>query len=209
MHTAYALAKGTQRVGQIARLSGITKGLWACQLRTLYYSTVVPSMLYAAEVFIKPAADSSIGRGSIGIVNTLQRVQCQMALRITGAMRSTPTDVLFTHAGMWSMKHLVNKICARAATHLATCPDLHPIAPLVKQAAHRIARHRSPLHKLLEAYHINPTEYEKIEPFPWNPKTRHQMNTSIAATAEEAILFDRLLGSKSRCTQTVQASKAG
>ena len=200
-HAAYTLAKGTQRVGQIARLSGITKGIRAQHLRTLYYTTVVPSMLYAADVFIKPfVSQTAKGRakGSIGIANNLQRVQRQMALRITGAMRSTPTDVLFAHTGMWPIRQLINKLNARAASRLASRPASHPIYLLARQAANNAKRHRSPMHELFSAFDIRPALYEKIEPFPWSPKTRERMTVSIATSREEAVSYETALSGSIR-----------
>lgn len=114
VHAAYALARGAQNVGQIARLSSITKGLCAQQKRILYYSTVAPSMLYAVDTFIKPymgKTDSGRDKGLIRAANGFQQVQRQMALQITGAMRSTPTDILLVHAGMWPTRMLMNKLC--------------------------------------------------------------------------------------------------
>jgi len=96
---------------------------------------------------------------------------------------------------MWPVRHLINKLSAHAALRIASKPESHPIHRFAKQSARYIKRHRCPLHELFHAFSINPSSYEKIDPFLWSPKARNKLEISIEPSREEAVLFDKHLTS--------------
>ena len=53
-HVASVYAKGTRLVGLLRRLTTARNGLTLMVVRQLYLSVVVPSVLYAADVFLTP-----------------------------------------------------------------------------------------------------------------------------------------------------------
>ncbi len=163
------------------------------QARLLYYACVVPSYLYAADVFIKPLIGrhpSGRPKGSTGIANMLQRVHRQMALFISGAMRTTATDVACLHANLPPFKVLVNILCQRAILRMATLPDSHPLRACMVRAAYYVQRHRSPLHELIHAFNTRTGEIETIGNYRPSPARAPTLETIIHSRAEAA-RFDR------------------
>ena len=166
-HVAYALARGTARVLQFHRLSKPTMGMPPRYARQLYKAIAVPRMLYAADIFLIPTAGQNgagKSKGSIGFMRRLARVQRTAALDITGAMRTTATDVLDAHADVLQFLILVDLICYRSALRLATLSDTHPLHGHVRKARRYVKRHRAPLHVLLHAFNIDPMALKTISP---------------------------------------------
>jgi len=98
---AHALAKGTKWVTQLRRMAKIAKGMRGEFMRAMLYGVAIPSMLYAADVWCVPPVRRANGRqmrGTKGFIGRMERVQRQAALQITGALRTTPTDLLLAHA---------------------------------------------------------------------------------------------------------------
>jgi hypothetical protein len=63
----------------------------------------IPKMLYAADPWFTPAFREESNKpqqGSLGIAKKLTSVQCLATIMMTGAMRSTATDVLEVHANI-------------------------------------------------------------------------------------------------------------
>ncbi|KAI6003074.1 hypothetical protein EDD15DRAFT_2157446, partial [Pisolithus albus] len=101
-HAAHAMAKGTAYTMQISRISSANKGLPASLARRLYLAVAVPKMMYTVDVWCTPPyspGSSKRTRGSLGVIAKISRVQRQALLAITGAFRTTATDVLevYTH----------------------------------------------------------------------------------------------------------------
>lgn len=143
-------------------------------------------MLYAADIYIKPPGKK--GKGSVGHIRKLARVQRLAALHITGAMNSTATDLIDAHANLLPFRLLVKKVIHRAAIRLATLPKQHPLHKHVKRAAGRyVRRHRSPLHEILHASDIKPYTFETIHPVRFSPKWRSPIITQIAESRETAV----------------------
>lgn len=99
-------------------------------MHQLYLTIAVPKFSYGANLWIRPIYHNGLAkeqRGSIGIAKWLATVQRIAALSITGAMRTTATDNLNIHANLLLVPLLLQKICHRAALHLATLPSRHPL----------------------------------------------------------------------------------
>jgi hypothetical protein len=163
-HIAYALAKGTAYVFQLRRLSLTSTGIPLSLMRQLYLAVALPKMLYAVDLWFRPlfVGDGDTPQhGSISVVRRLCRVQRIAALSITGAMRTTATDVLEAHAKLLPLEHRLQNLCYQAAIRLAAHPPSHPLFAPVRRAAKRFVRHhRSSLHHL---YHATELDVDSIE----------------------------------------------
>ena len=137
-------------------------------MRQLYQAVAVPSFMYAADIWFKPVDRSLEGqkaRGSVGVSRKLASVQRIATVAITGALRTTATDMMEAHANLWPMELLMHRICHRAAMWLAALPESHPLYQPVKITVRRdVKRHRSPLHQLLHSFGIKLTNLETLSP---------------------------------------------
>lgn len=86
-------------------------------------------------------------------------------LTVTGAMRTTATDMLEAHSNLLPLHLLLEKICYRSAARLATLPQNHPLSKIVRKSAKRqVKQHRTAIHKLFAISGINPAKVENIPP---------------------------------------------
>ncbi|KAH9923416.1 uncharacterized protein BXZ73DRAFT_51019, partial [Epithele typhae] len=102
-HVAHALARGTACLAAIRHLVGPRHGAAPTAVKRLYMSVAIPCVLYAADVFLHPEGLDREGRrvrGSVGAIRKLATLQRQALLLITGALRTTATDVLEIHVGL-------------------------------------------------------------------------------------------------------------
>ncbi|KAJ6475060.1 hypothetical protein C8R47DRAFT_986548, partial [Mycena vitilis] len=112
---AAAVAKGHAWLAQTARIARASRGIKARFMRRLYLSVCVPRMLYAADVFLSPPAinrrldQMSKKPRERGVIKKLRTVQRRAALAITGALSSTPTEVLDVYANLLPVARLVEK----------------------------------------------------------------------------------------------------
>ena len=164
-----AAAKGKFWITQTRRIAKSSKGIKGHLARQLYMAAAVPAMLYGASVWLTPIRRSGSrgtkSKGSIGTANKLSRVQRMAATHITGALRTTATDVLEAHADLLPMDLLIDKHCYREALRLATLPSAHPLHSHVKKAARNKPRkHPAPLHEIFHAFSLHPADIETIAP---------------------------------------------
>jgi ribonuclease HI len=164
----HALAKATKWTLAFRRLAGSYTGISMPLMRQLYNAVAIPKVTYAADIWYTPLHDRA-GRtnrcGSVGTTNRLTSLQRLAAIAITGALKTTATDVLELHAGILPMQLLMHKVCHRATLRLASLPKSHPLHPILRIRAKRyIKTHRSPLHQLTNIYDISPNEMEVISP---------------------------------------------
>ena len=194
-HTEYALAKGTKWLQQFARLARPKHGLRAKHVSALYHQMLLPAMLYAASVWITPQRRIP-GRkrlhGSVGIIRKLARIHRQACILISGAMRTTATDVLEVHLNILPFHLLVDVHISRDATRLCSLPDTHPLHSHVHKATRFIKRHRSPLHQILAAYDLHPDDMETIAAVRLPPGWRPPFPISIAANKDDAAAAEAL-----------------
>jgi ribonuclease HI len=177
-------------VAQIQRIARVTRGVPSHLIRRLYLAVAIPRILYAADVSLV-SGHRRRGAGSRAVVSKLASIQRKAALAITGAMRSTATDVLDAHANLLPMSVLIDKIHCRAALRLATLPPSHPLHRHIRSAAkRRVKRHQAPLHGLFHDFGIQPELIEKVDPAladaSWDPGFKIR----IAASREDAIRMD-------------------
>jgi len=190
-HAAYAIKKGTTWLDQFRRAARPSKGISARHMRRFYLAVAIPRMLYAADVFLIPPRKGK--RGSKGIVTQLARVQRRAAIHTTGALRTTPTDLLDAHADLIPFTLLVDKICHAAALRLATLPRSHPLHHHVQEAAEAsfTKSSKSPIHHLMFAYDIHPTHLETIRSVRQGPKWEPSFGIQIAQDKKAALLSEK------------------
>jgi ribonuclease HI len=177
------------------RLTRTIKGASVHVMRQLYTSVIIPKIQYAADVWITPLDKKPNAKkttGSISAIRRLLSVQRIATLAITGAMRSTATNVLEAHANVLPMHLSIKRTCFMATLQYATLADPHPLAPVVQRIA-KVNRkgHRSPLHLLLNLFpDIDPGKIEEIPAIsdePWSPPpTQIKIDDSREAAIERA-----------------------
>ncbi|OJA18739.1 hypothetical protein AZE42_12536 [Rhizopogon vesiculosus] len=186
-----ALARGTAYILQLRRLSSSSKGLPMRLMRQLYQAVALPKMLYAADLWFSPILrenTNSLQHGSIGVAKRISSIQRIATLAITGALRSTATDVLEAHANLLPAILLLQSACHRAIIRLTALPNTHPLhAPIRKAAARYVGSHRTSLHRLCHRFAIIPDEIETLIPARRPPSTKSPWRIHIAISKEEAI----------------------
>lgn len=105
---------------------------------------------------------------------------------MSGAMRTTATDVLEAHMNILPFHLLVDTHVSRDATHLCALPTSHPLHTHVRKATRYVKRHRSPLHEILTAYNLCPDDMETIEAVRLPPGWRPPVPISIAPSKDDA-----------------------
>ncbi|PSR77856.1 hypothetical protein PHLCEN_2v7677 [Hermanssonia centrifuga] len=186
----HALNKGMKWVALFRRMAAVKKGVSPRMAKRLYFSIALPSMLYAADVFLIPQHTTALAkktRGSVGPTHRLSKVHRQALLMITGGMRTTATDTMEAHSNVLPFHLLINKMCHQATVRLCTLPLTHPLAKPIQKASRRyVKRHRSALHELFQLYRLSPEHVETLTParYPsrWNP----HITLEIAENKEEA-----------------------
>lgn len=186
-----AIAKGTTYVLQLRRLSSSAKGLPLRLMRQLYMAVAIPKLLYAADLWFSPVyreGSNVLQRGSVGVVKRLSTVQRLAAVAITGALRTTATDIMEAHANLLPIPLLLQDTCYRAALRIAALPNTHPLHIPIRRAAKRyVSAHRTSLHQLTYRFNISPDMIETLIPARRPPSTKNRWKTHIAADKEGAI----------------------
>jgi hypothetical protein len=186
-----AIARGTAYVFQLRRLSTTAKGIPLRLMRQLYQAIAIPKMLYAADLWFSPVyreGTDELQRGSVGVAKRISSVQRIAALAITGALRSTATDILEAHANLLPATLLLQNACYRATIRLTTHPKTHPLYhPLRRAASKYVSSHHSSLHKLTRRYAIIPDDIETLIPSRRSPSSSNPWSTHIATSKADAI----------------------
>jgi hypothetical protein len=140
-HFNKVIANATRWTNQFSRLGKIATGIPPHKLRRLYLSVAIPKITYAADIWFKPVSPSEWNprchTGSIGIARKLNSIQRCALITITGALKSTASDVLEVYTNILPMHLTLNRACCRAAVRLATLPTSHPLSKPVARAANR------------------------------------------------------------------------
>ncbi|KAF7363687.1 RNA-directed DNA polymerase from transposon X-element [Mycena sanguinolenta] len=169
-------------------------------MRQLYLGVCVPRMLYAADLFLSPPAvnrtllarlDPKAHR-TPAVIKKLRTIQRRAALAITGALRSTPTDVLDVYANLLPIEQLIDKVRASAALRIATRPATHPLHHAIRREAARLSyTHSSPLQDLVADFVLDPQNMERITAVRFPPLWSPTIQIQIPETKEDAIKADR------------------
>ena len=98
---------------------------------------VLPKITYGLDIWYTPPT-KPIGytknTGLVGVLRNLQKAQRIATTAITGTLRSAPTDLLDTHAGLLPMELVLMKACHRAMMHMLTLPNSHPLHNTIVKA---------------------------------------------------------------------------
>ena len=189
--SAAALRKGQDWLLQFGRLAKVSKGISMKLTRRLYISMAIPRIFYGANVFLTPTQHkpgATLKKDNRAIITRLTSIQRRAAIMITGAMSSTPGDLLDAHADLIPIPILVDKMLQQAALRFATLPTTHPLYEAIKNASKRhVKRHPTPLHYLMNNYRgIKPHLVETIEAARMAPNWVPNLAIRIAATREMA-----------------------
>jgi ribonuclease HI len=193
--TSRAVKKAMDYTLAYRRLTRTIKGASMHIMRQLYNSVIMPKILYAADVWITPLEKKPNAKkttGSVAAIRRLSSVQRIATIAITGAIRSTATNVLEAHANVLPMHLSIKRTCFMATLRYATLADPHPIAPIIRRIAKvNRAGHNSPLHHLLKLFpELDPIKMEKIPAIsdePWSPPpTQIKIDNNREAAIERA-----------------------
>jgi ribonuclease HI len=190
-----AISSATNWLLQFCRLTTPATGVKAKLMRQLYMSVAVPKMTYGMDIWHTPPTKpvgAARNQGSVAALRGLQKAQRIATLAITGALRTTPTDLLDAHAGLLPTDLLLLKVAHRAAVRLCTLPNSHPLHEAVLQAStSRPDKLLSPLDNLSNIFQLDPTSMEKI--LPTTRRSHHAPRFQIAMedTREESIEMEK------------------
>lgn len=97
-------------------------------------------------------------------------------------------DTLEAHTNLLPLDLQIQNLCHQATIRLASHPYSHPISPLIRRASRcYVAKHKSSLHHLTQAYSLNPDTVEKIHPSWRCPNDISPHNSRIPKTREASI----------------------
>nr|GAT48527.1 RNA-directed DNA polymerase from transposon X-element [Mycena chlorophos] len=186
------VGKGHAWLSTFARLATATGGLKAASMRRLYLAICVPQMLYGADVFLEPNEPGSKGKREKRVVKQIRTIQRKAALAITGAMPSTPTEVLDAYAALLPVDEMIAKARETAALRLATLPEDHPLQkPFAKPANPTRKQDRDSLHALARMLPHPAKDFETIPAVRSIAKNPPTINTIIAKTRKAAIALEK------------------
>jgi ribonuclease HI len=188
---AKILKSGAKWAHLLRRVCKMNHGLKPEAARRLHQCVFLPKVTYAADVWWEPVSRNQTDTrdlGASGFTTRLQSVQRISALNITGALRTSPTDALDIHAGIFPIKLELQNACHRAAVRLATLPKAHPLRGLVdKEGRHQPDKHKSPLHHLFLSTGVAVDRFAPNPPSPTLPVTLRKLNVQIAEDKESAM----------------------
>ena len=159
-------------------------------MRRLYRAVAIPKFTYAADIWFTPLHWKEGQKrlmGSVGVARKLSSLQCIATIAITGAMKTTATDVLEVHADLQPIDILLHDICHRATLRLASLPATHLLhKPIRTCARHLVKHHPSPLHSLFHTFSIKADTLETITPALQCPNEPNTFTTEIAETRDDS-----------------------
>jgi ribonuclease HI len=184
---AKAVATGTKWMQAVRRLANVSKGIPPKYMRRFYITVALPKMLYAASTFLKPMEEEKPRMSRA--LRQMARVQRQAALQITGAMRTSATDVTEAHAHLIPFHLAVNRQLHSEALRIATLPKTHPLFTHIREAAAKpqLKRHPSQLHLLCAKFKLEPDWIETIPAFRHSSGWKPDVKVVITADKEQAL----------------------
>jgi len=102
-----------------------SKGISPKFLRKFFISVAVLKMMYTTDLFLTPGSQKT--KGMKGAIRKLAKIQRQVTLHITRALRSAPTDVVNACTDVLPFHLCVKKLTYRATSKLVTLPQSHPL----------------------------------------------------------------------------------
>ncbi|KAF4618845.1 hypothetical protein D9613_009693 [Agrocybe pediades] len=184
------IAKATSYTLLFRRLTKQSTGVSAKLMRRLYLTVIIPKMTYGLDVWYTPPHKPEGKRRQIGSVKALKefrKIQRLATLAITGAMRTTPNELLDSHAGLLPVDLLLKKICHRAIIRLSSLPQTNPAGQLATKYHIAPAKtHVTSIQKLIQLFQIQTHRVETINPKTEARNTTRNYLTTIAPNAKQA-----------------------
>ncbi|KAF4617372.1 hypothetical protein D9613_005686 [Agrocybe pediades] len=184
------IAKATSYTLLFRRLTRQSTGVSAKLMRKLYLSVIIPKMTYGLDVWYTPPHKPEGKRrqtGSVKALKEFRKIQRLATLAITGAMRTTPNELLDSHAGLLPVDLLLRKICHRALIRLGSLPQTNPAGQLATKYLIAPAKtHITSIQKLTHLFQIQTHRIETINPKTEARNAKRNFTTIIAANAERA-----------------------
>ena len=203
---SYSLGKGTEYTMLMRRISGVSWGIPSKLTRQLYQAVVIPRVMYAASVWLRPTHNRSLDtplRGSTGIARKVGRTQHSAAMTILGAMRTSPLDSLEVHSFLLPALLLIQDILYRSALRLARLPQNHPLHTKMKWIErHNVKRHCSALHCLIHTLQVKPSKIETSIPYALHPGSPPPSTSQLPQTTRKPSKTSKRTGTKPRYSQT-------
>ena len=165
-------------------------------MRQLYLAVALPKITYGLDVWYTPPtklAGYTKNIGSVGVLWNLQKVQRLAMTAITGTLRSTPTDLIDAHAGIFPMELALIKACHRAIIRILTLLDSHPLHQVTKRAKqHPPTKHPSPIDQLIKIFALHNKKIETIDSTSYRPMEIRKYATTIEKSREDSISVEKL-----------------
>jgi ribonuclease HI/endonuclease/exonuclease/phosphatase family metal-dependent hydrolase len=191
-----ATANATKWIMQYRRLTRVNTGVGSKLMRQLYLAVALPKITYGLDVWYTPPtkpAGYTNNIGSVGVLRNLQKVQRMATTAITGTLRSTPTDLIDAHAGIFPMEIALIKACHRAIIRTLSLPDAHPLHHVIKEAKrHPPTKHLGPLDQLIKTFALGNKKIETIDSTTYRPMEGRKYTTVIETSREASISFEKL-----------------
>jgi ribonuclease HI len=184
-------ANATKWILQYRRLTRPSTGVSNKLMRQLYIAVALPKITYGLSTWYTPPhkpAGATKNTGSVAALKTLQKVQRLATLAITGALRSTPTDLLDAHAGVLPMELALSKVCFGSTIRLLTLPETHPIWKIVEQARQaQPKKHPGLIDLLVWNLKLETEKLETITPIRCSPSKPVKFKIAIPGSREESM----------------------
>lgn len=120
-HIRFYSTKSSSTVQALRMLGNSVRGLTPKDKRRLYISNVLPILTYGAQLWWHPS-----WKGRKWIASELQKTQNKAARWITGAFRTTPIGALEMIAGLFPIKHQIDKYMKKACLRTRLLHKGHP-----------------------------------------------------------------------------------
>jgi ribonuclease HI len=186
-----AAANATKWILQYRRLTRPSTGVSPKLMRQLYLAVALPKITYGLDVWYDPPTKppgATKNSGSVGALKALCKVQRIATLAITGALRTTPTDLLDPHAGVLPMELALSKVCFRSTVRMLTLPEDHPNHGIIQKARQtKTKTHPGPIESLIWKYGLASEAMETIVPTRCTLRSTVNLRIEIAETREDSI----------------------
>ena len=115
-------------------------------------------------------------------------------LAITGALRTTPTDLLDLHVDLLPIDLAIEKACYRSLVRISSLPPSHPLHHIVceyhENLKDQLPKHLTNLHLLLRTFNFIPSLTEIVAPITNVPERLKAFTTEIATSRIDSIAHE-------------------
>ena len=166
-------------------------------MHQLYISVALPRMLYGIDIWFSPPHTEPGKKhrsGSAGPLRKLESIQRIATLAITGALRTTPTDLLDLHANLLPVDLAIEKACYRSLVRISSLPPSHPLHHIIREYHEdlkvQLPKHPTNLHFLLRTFNFVPSLTEIVAPVTDVPEWLKAFTTEIATSRTDSIAHE-------------------